>query len=223
VRRGSLVAHAASQQVETVLQDTKPGAEYPEFSLAKQLKTVVELVRAELGIRIFFTELGGGGIGGFDNHANQRDNHAAVLRELSESVAAFVADLSSRGLLGRVLLMTFSEFGRTLHEKWPSRHRPWGGGPSLPGRRSTERWPGRRAPQPDRPGRRRSQVPHGLPPCVRHGSPALAWLCQRSRAGREVRTVGLAELGRFGGSRRLFPARLLGDDPLPGSFEQPGE
>jgi uncharacterized protein (DUF1501 family) len=61
-------------------------------------------------------ELGGGGIGGFDNHANQLGNHCALLEQLSESIAAFAADLSKDHLLDRVLLMSFSEFGRTVAE-----------------------------------------------------------------------------------------------------------
>ncbi len=61
-------------------------------------------------------ELGGGGIGGFDNHANQLGNHCALLEQLAESVAAFVHDLKRDRLLDRVLVMTFSEFGRTLKE-----------------------------------------------------------------------------------------------------------
>jgi uncharacterized protein (DUF1501 family) len=69
-----------------------------------------------VGIRVYFVELGGGGIGGFDNHANQRDNHAALLREMSASIAAFVSQLQREDLLSRVLLMTFSEFGRTVTE-----------------------------------------------------------------------------------------------------------
>ena len=77
---------------------------------------MTHLIRADIGIRIFFTELGGGGIGGFDNHANQLGNHCALLGQLSESVAAFVGDLKRDKLLDRVLLMTFSEFGRTVKE-----------------------------------------------------------------------------------------------------------
>ena len=60
--------------------------------------------------------MGGNEPGGFDTHANQRDNHGALLRQLSESVAAFVDDLKRDRLLDRVLLMTFSEFGRTVKE-----------------------------------------------------------------------------------------------------------
>jgi len=74
------------------------------------------LIRADVGIRILHTELGGAGFGGFDNHANQRGNHGALLRQLSDAVAAFVEDLRKNRLLDRVLLMTFSEFGRTLKE-----------------------------------------------------------------------------------------------------------
>ena len=69
-----------------------------------------------MGLRIVHTELGGEEPGGFDNHANQPDNHAALLHHLSESLAAFVRDLKRDGLLDRVLLLTFSEFGRTVHE-----------------------------------------------------------------------------------------------------------
>ena len=92
------------------------GAEYPAFRLAETLHTVAKLIRADVGIRIFFTEVGGGGIGGFDNHANQLGNHCALLHQMSESLAAFVNDLKRDKLLDRVLLMTISEFGRTVKE-----------------------------------------------------------------------------------------------------------
>jgi uncharacterized protein (DUF1501 family) len=43
-------------------------------------------------------------------------NHCALLHELAESVADFMYDLERDKLLDRVLLMTFSEFGRTVKE-----------------------------------------------------------------------------------------------------------
>jgi uncharacterized protein (DUF1501 family) len=97
------------------LHARKSGA-YPPFPLAQNLAMVAQLIRAELGIRIYFVELGGGGIGGFDTHANQAANHGALLQELAESTAAFVDDLHKDRLLDAVLVMTFSEFGRTLTE-----------------------------------------------------------------------------------------------------------
>jgi len=118
VRRTTLTAHARCRQVELAAQGKpgSPAADYPSFPLADELRTVAQLVRADLGLRIYYVELGGEEPGGFDNHANQRDNHASLLRQLSESLAAFFRDLRRDRLLDRVLVTTFSEFGRTVEE-----------------------------------------------------------------------------------------------------------
>jgi uncharacterized protein (DUF1501 family) len=112
----TLNAHANSERVEAVIKKTANTAEYPQFELAGSLRKVAQLIRADIGIRIFFTELGGGGIGGFDNHANQLGNHCSLLHHFSESIGAFIHDLKRDKQLNRVLLMTFSEFGRTVKE-----------------------------------------------------------------------------------------------------------
>ena len=116
LRCGTLNTYANSRRIEAVAKATTNTAEYPSFHLADTFRAVARLIRADIGIRIFFVEFGGGGIGGFDNHANQLGNHCALLHQLSESVAAFVQDLKRDGLLNKVLLMTFSEFGRTVKE-----------------------------------------------------------------------------------------------------------
>ncbi len=116
VQRSATAAHNMGQRVEQVLSNAGSTADYPSFTLAGQLRTVSQLIQADLGVRIYLVEIGGGGIGGFDNHANQRDNHAALLYEMSESITAFVTDLQRRKRLEQVLLMTFSEFGRTVSE-----------------------------------------------------------------------------------------------------------
>ena len=117
LQQSELAAYAASRKVEKVIRNTPASTgNYPQFPLAQNLRTIVRLVRADTGVRIFFTGFDNDGIGGFDNHASQRDNHAALLRNLSESVAAFIDDLKREKLLDRVVLMTFSEFGRTVQE-----------------------------------------------------------------------------------------------------------
>jgi uncharacterized protein (DUF1501 family) len=113
--RGTVAACAASARVEAVVR-AKSNLGYPRYQLADRLQTIAQLIRAELGIRVFYTELGGSEPGGFDNHSNQLANHGVLLEELAESVAAFVDDLRHDGLLDRVLLFTFSEFGRSLAE-----------------------------------------------------------------------------------------------------------
>jgi uncharacterized protein (DUF1501 family) len=109
-------AYAGSRRLAAVLEASNDATDYPPSKLAKDFRSVAQLIRAELGIRIFLTEIGGGGIGGFDNHANQLGNHCALLEQLSEAVAAFIDDLHRDKLADRVVLMTFSEFGRTLAE-----------------------------------------------------------------------------------------------------------
>jgi len=117
IREATVQACQTSRRVREVMQISKERASsYPDFPFARRLRTVADLIRADLGIRVIFTEHGGGGFGGFDNHANQAANHGALLRQLGDALAAFVADLKRDGLLERVLLMTFSEFGRTVAE-----------------------------------------------------------------------------------------------------------
>ena len=108
-------AFAGARRVAGVLRSSR-GLPYPDLPLAQSFQTVAQLIRAELGVRIFMVEQGGASPGEFDNHANQAVNHAVSLRELSQSATAFCDDLAHDGLLDRVLLMTFSEFGRTLTE-----------------------------------------------------------------------------------------------------------
>ena len=111
-------AARASERIRQIIErhSRETNSSYPPHSFAKSLDAVAQLIRADVGIRVFCAEFGGDGFGGFDNHANQLGNHCALLRQLAESIGAFVADLQRDGELDRVLLMTFSEFGRTIAE-----------------------------------------------------------------------------------------------------------
>jgi uncharacterized protein (DUF1501 family) len=111
VQRSTLSAYASSQQVQEALKDERSGASYPGFGLARKLQSIAHLVDAGLATRIYYVSLDG-----FDTHANQAQAHAGLLNELSSSLAAFVEDLAQRGHLDRVLVMTFSEFGRRVKE-----------------------------------------------------------------------------------------------------------
>ena len=115
LRRATAQVQANNRRLESVMAASS-SADYPQFVLAEELRAIAQLIRADLGVRIFFTELGGGNIGGFDNHAGQLGNHCSLVHQLSESVSAFIRDLQRDKLHERVLLMTFSEFGRTVRE-----------------------------------------------------------------------------------------------------------
>jgi len=116
MQQTTLQSYLHTRKIQQAIRSFPRKSQYPSSRLAGDLGTIAQLIRADIGIRIYFLEMGGGGIGGFDNHANQKGNHCALLHQLSEAIAAFVQDLKQARLLDRVLLMTFSEFGRTLRE-----------------------------------------------------------------------------------------------------------
>jgi uncharacterized protein (DUF1501 family) len=111
LRRSTLNAYASSQQVQEALEEKGTQGEYPSYRLAEKLKHVAQLIDAGLSTRIYYVSLGG-----FDTHANQLQTHGLLLKELSDSVAAFLKDVKKRGHLDRVMVMSFSEFGRRVHE-----------------------------------------------------------------------------------------------------------
>ncbi|NIP93482.1 MAG: DUF1501 domain-containing protein, partial [Akkermansiaceae bacterium] len=55
-------------------------------------------------------------LGGFDTHSQQEGAHAALVGELSSAVSSFRRDLANHKLADRVLLATYSEFGRRVKE-----------------------------------------------------------------------------------------------------------
>ena len=54
--------------------------------------------------------------GGYDTHTNQIATQERLFKDLGDAVKAFVDDLKAQGNLDRVLVMTFSEFGRRVTE-----------------------------------------------------------------------------------------------------------
>ncbi len=111
LRRSTLAAYESSRRLEEVAKPKSGGPIYPTFGLARRLELIAQVIKAGYGTRIYYTTLDG-----FDTHANQLGAHAALLNELSDSVAAFTRDLDAAGQGGRVAVLAFSEFGRRVSE-----------------------------------------------------------------------------------------------------------
>jgi len=73
------------------------------------LKQIASLIKADVGVEVAFTD-----VSGWDTHAAQNGPLTNNLRRLSEDIAAFANDLGSR--MSDVVLVTMSEFGRTVRE-----------------------------------------------------------------------------------------------------------
>ncbi len=80
---------------------------YPAGSFGSDLAAVARLIKGGLGSRIYVVQLGS-----FDTHVGQAATHQTLLGQLGSAVAAFYQDLGTNA--GRVLTMTFSEFGRRV-------------------------------------------------------------------------------------------------------------
>jgi uncharacterized protein (DUF1501 family) len=89
-----------------------PGANYPRGRFGDSLKQLAQLIKANLGVQVAFAD-----IGGWDHHVNEGNTQgqiANVLREFSQSLAAFWIDLGH--LAEETVVVTMSEFGRTARE-----------------------------------------------------------------------------------------------------------
>src|SRR5215469_16996129 len=90
----------------------EPGANYPRGRFGDSLKQLAQLIKANLGVQVAFAD-----IGGWDHHVNEGSTEgqiANILREFSQSLAAFWVDLGS--LAEDTVVVTMSEFGRTVRE-----------------------------------------------------------------------------------------------------------
>lgn len=99
------------KKVQQIIGAYRPSSPYPGSVLSTSLRSVAALISAGLPTRVYFVTLGG-----FDTHSNQLGQHANLLAQLSDALAAFQRDLEARKLDGQVLTMTFSEFGRRPSE-----------------------------------------------------------------------------------------------------------
>ena len=88
-----------------------PEARYPDTALAGKLRTVAQLLKADLGARVFYTIQSG-----YDTHAGQSNSHFSLLFELGGAIKAFLDDLTAAKLADRVAVVGFSEFGRRVDE-----------------------------------------------------------------------------------------------------------
>ena len=88
------------------------GAIYPRGRFGDSLKQLAQLIKANLGVQVAFAD-----IGGWDHHVNEGNTQgqiANILRDFSQSLAAFWIDLGD--LAEDTVVVTMSEFGRTARE-----------------------------------------------------------------------------------------------------------
>ena len=89
-----------------------PGVDYPATEFGNNMKQIAQLLKANLGVEVAFTD-----VSGWDTHQNQGSVNGQLanrLGDFSAGIAAFWRDLGDSA--ANVTLVTMSEFGRTARE-----------------------------------------------------------------------------------------------------------
>lgn len=85
---------------------------YEGWGLGRSLQFAAAVFAGDVGVRVIHVQTEGD----FDTHEGHAWKHPELMRELDANLGAFHADLETRGLADRVMVMTTSEFGRTANE-----------------------------------------------------------------------------------------------------------
>jgi uncharacterized protein (DUF1501 family) len=100
-----LAPYATKDEVDPLA----PPVAYPkDDDLGQRLSRLAGLIAQPLGVRVAAVTASGQ----FDTHDDQPQDLASGLSSVSQSLAAFQADLEARGVADRVITLVWSEFGR---------------------------------------------------------------------------------------------------------------
>lgn len=108
--RTAMDAQLSSDQVLRITREHNPaGITYPGGTFGQGLRTIAAMIRGGLPTRVYYVSLGG-----FDTHAAQAGRHDQLMQQFAQGVGAFWEDLKQQKNDQRVLMMSFSEFGRRV-------------------------------------------------------------------------------------------------------------
>lgn len=111
VRRIANALPEGSEEIQKALKRTSSEQTYPNSALAKNLEWIARLIKGDLNSMVYYTSLGG-----FDTHDNQLPIQERLFTQLNDAIYSFYVDLKSAGLLDKVTLVVFSEFGRRVKD-----------------------------------------------------------------------------------------------------------
>ena len=111
LERVALDARVSSKKILEVAAKHKTTVQYDGSPIARNLNLVSRMIAGGMPTRVYYVSHGG-----FDTHNQQVNSHDKLLGTLDSALKSFFADLKQQGNDKRVVLMTFSEFGRRVGE-----------------------------------------------------------------------------------------------------------
>ncbi|MBW3624520.1 MAG: DUF1501 domain-containing protein [Armatimonadetes bacterium] len=115
VRRTGSDTFYSTIQFQEAIRTYQSFASYPTGGLGPQLQSIAKMIVGNSPTQVYHAI-----IGGFDTHTNQRYGHGQLLKNLSDSLAAFYTDMEKHNRHQDVTVITFSEFGRRTYENGSS-------------------------------------------------------------------------------------------------------
>jgi uncharacterized protein (DUF1501 family) len=111
LHRTAMDAQLSSEEILRITNNHNSPKAYPAGEFGAGLKTIAAMIAGGLPTRVYYVSLGG-----FDTHAAEKQRHDKLMTDLSQGVGAFWADLQKQNNADRVVMMTFSEFGRRVQQ-----------------------------------------------------------------------------------------------------------
>ncbi|MEC8891598.1 MAG: DUF1501 domain-containing protein [Chloroflexota bacterium] len=87
------------------------GIEYANNPIAQSMKSIAQVLTADIGTRVFYTQHGS-----FVTHAAELETHTRLWTETSDAIGDFMEDMKEHNLQDDVLLLVWSEFGRRIRD-----------------------------------------------------------------------------------------------------------
>ena len=112
------LAHAA-RQLHRARAGTGGELDYPDTAFGQSLRWTGDMIETGCPTRVYYVSIGSFGTpssASFDTHVDQLAKHRILFTELGRGLRAFARHLRRSGQLDRVLLLTFSDFGRLVAE-----------------------------------------------------------------------------------------------------------
>lgn len=104
--------HQAALELRDRMRDAPtPPVDMPAGPFGHELELTTRLLMSRTPLSVIKL-----GLGSFDTHARQRETQDRLLETLADGLAAFRSGLIKAGVWDRVMVMTYSEFGRRAAE-----------------------------------------------------------------------------------------------------------
>ena len=97
--------------LRTALEKYSSTVEYAANPIARNMKSIAQVMLADLGTRIYYTQHGS-----FDTHAGELADHSKLWDEVSGAVGDFMDDLKEHGSEDDAVVLIYSEFGRRIKD-----------------------------------------------------------------------------------------------------------